>query len=161
MLVLLVRNGTYAGMPVEEKVKALSDLGKVLRYSNPKEARAACEKAIGLSRLLEDKQYASYAWSAMFAACHRERDSVQRKALDSTLFYAEQSGDPVLLGNAYYMLSNKREYGHLLKAINFLQDSSGNNSLIDNEEKNLLLARTCYDLVCYGWLKREPELSEK
>lgn len=85
----------------EDKVVKLSDLGKLLRYSNLDEAIRTGNEAIQLSWSLEDRQYATYAWSNMYYVYRKvENSSLIWGAIDSTLFYAEQTNNQIAKGLA-------------------------------------------------------------
>ncbi len=138
----------------KDKIKAFSDLGKALRYSNPTEAKARCEEAVYLSQLIDDKQYASYAWSAMCFACQNEKDAIIHNAVDSTLKYAEQSGLISIRGNAYYTAGYfKDDYEgspkYLLKAIELLSDKKESDAfdLVGKDKKKLTIAHAYYLLA--------------
>lgn len=82
------------GISVEQRVKDLADLGYLLRYQDMDEALRMGEEAIRLSHSLQDKQYASYAWSKIYTV-YNKADSITLvlTAIDSAQWYADLSND--------------------------------------------------------------------
>lgn len=116
----------------EERIKTLADLGEMLRYQDIREAIQIGEEAIGQSHQLNDRQYTSYAWSKIYYT-YRKADSLTLvlKAIDSTMWYAEKSKNPIALGNAFrvagnyawYRNENAKAVENLLKALDLLKDT--------------------------------------
>lgn len=120
----------------KQKVVSLSDLGKLLRYHDLDEAIKTGKEAIRLSEILEDKQYAAYAWANMYYIYRKTNDDELIKgAVDSTLIYAEQSDSKLANGlalktksNYYWVFENQDEAIPYLQQASDLLEQAGNAS---------------------------------
>ncbi len=121
---------TLPNVSAEQRVMDLADLGFILRNIRMEEALDYGRKAVELSWTVNDKKYASYAWSRIYYS-YRMADSISYvlDAIDSTMYYAEQSGDQITLGNAYRVAGNYAyatgnnvdAVENLLKALEYLE----------------------------------------
>jgi hypothetical protein len=103
----LQKQVTLPNVSTEQRVVDLADLGFMLRSTQSAEAIDYGRKAVEISLSLEDKKYASYAWSKLYYS-YRMADSIScvLDAVDSTMWFAKESDDPVALGNAYRVAGN-------------------------------------------------------
>ncbi len=118
----------------ETCVKSLADLGYLMRFTDRKQALLIGNEAIKISWGVKDKQYASYAWMRIYNT-YRAIDSVTMilTSIDSAMYYAKQSQNPVALGNAYRIEGNyayaknnvEKAVLDLLKALDYLRNEKG------------------------------------
>lgn len=140
---------------VEERIENLADLSFSLRRLDTEEALKIGTEALDLSRSLEDGKSAVDAWTSLYYVW-RAMDSIPMvlNAIDSTMWYAKHSKNPIAMGKACFVAANyasnkdkdddTMEYA--LQAIDLLKGS----------DRYYELASTYYTLV--GMLSVKDEI---
>lgn len=99
------KNGTKQ----EQKITAMAELGKILRYSDIGEGFQLAQNALTLAYQQPDKYYASYVWYNLYYI-YRKMDDPQyppSAAVDSAHYYSKLSKDPK--ARVFYLYISSRE----------------------------------------------------
>jgi len=90
-------------VPARERVRLLSELANVISFNDLPSGLRKNEEAIQLANRLRDVDGQSFAWSQEMVLAVRNGDEAAAiKAVDSALFYAQKSTEPLIKGIAWY-----------------------------------------------------------
>ncbi|RBL88491.1 LuxR C-terminal-related transcriptional regulator [Chitinophaga flava] len=91
------------GLTPEEQVMTRIRMGRALVDGSRKDAIAATETALAMSRSLKDSKYQALAHSALVSLEYTAEDTtLATHHLDSAFLFAKQSGDPLTLASVWY-----------------------------------------------------------